>query len=90
MTGSGRRSNSLTVTRIPHTLVTCQSPELESKADLLFLERRDQGQAIRTIKWFSEIAIVDRISEYDDPPELELADVNMPDCESIKYAADVE
>lgn len=44
-------SNSLTVTRIPHTIVTCQWPELESKLYLLFLERRDQGQAIRT-GWF--------------------------------------
>lgn len=90
MTGSGRRRNSLTVTRIPHTLVTCQWPTLESKAYLLFLKRWDQGQAIRTIKRFSEIAIGDWRSQYDDPAELEFAHVNMPNCESIKHAADSE
>lgn len=37
--------------KISHTVVNCQWPELESKLYGLFLERREQSQAIRT-GWF--------------------------------------
>lgn len=38
-------------TQISHAVVNCQWPELESKLYHLFLERREEGQAIHT-SWF--------------------------------------